>query len=84
VLARLYLIAGRFVVDAWLRSKTSYAVTNRRALITRSAPFGRFVSLNLNRLPDMELKDDATGRGTVRFGPATPLWGYQGRGGFAF
>jgi hypothetical protein len=83
VLAGLYLIAGRFVVDAWLRGKTSYAVTNQRILIARSQPFGNFVSLSLNRLPDVELKEDATGRGTLRFGPATPLWGNGGWGGFA-
>jgi hypothetical protein len=83
VLLGVYFVAGRFVVDAWLRSKTSYAVTNRRILIARSQPFGNFVSLSLNRLPDVELKEDATGRGTLRFGPATPLWGYQGRGGSA-
>ncbi len=83
VLAGLYLIAGRFVVDAWIRSKTSYAVTNRRILIARSEPFGKLVSLNLDRLPDVELQEDGNGRGTLRFGPATPFWGYRGWGGFA-
>ena len=83
VLVGLYFIAGRFVVDAWLRGKTRYAVTNRRILIARSEPFSSFISLNLNRLPDVELQEDATGRGTLRFGPATPLWGYRGWGGFA-
>jgi hypothetical protein len=83
VLIGLYLIAGRFAVDAWVRGKTHYAVTNRRILIARSPPFGNFISLNLNRLPDVELQEDATGRGTLRFGPASPLWGYRGFGGFA-
>jgi hypothetical protein len=36
----VYLIAGRFFVDAWLRSRTSYYVTDRAAYIVRSAPFG--------------------------------------------
>jgi hypothetical protein len=83
VLIGLYFIAGRFVADAWIRSKTLYAVTNRRILIARSQTFGSFISLNLNRLPDVELQEDATGRGTLRFGPGTPLWGYRGWGGFA-
>lgn len=83
VLAGLYLIFGRFLVDSWIRSKTSYAVTNQRILIARSAPFGKLVSLNLNRLPDVELQEDASGRGTLRFGPAIPYWGYRGLGGFA-
>ncbi len=83
VLVGLYLIAGRFVVDAWLRSKTRYAVTDRRILIARSAPFSSFVSLNLDRVPDVEMTGNSGGRGTLRFGRATPVWGYGGRGGFA-
>jgi hypothetical protein len=83
VLIGLYFIFGRFLVDSWIRSKTTYAVTNRRILIARSEPFGKLVSLNLNRLPDVELQEGPTGRGTLRFGPATPVWGYRGWGGFA-
>jgi hypothetical protein len=83
VLAGLYLVAGRFVVDAWLRSKTRYAVTNRRILIARAAPFGSFVALYLDRLPDVAMTENSGGRGTLRFGPATPIWGYGRRGGFA-
>jgi hypothetical protein len=83
VLIGVYLIAGRFVVDAWIRGRTRYAVTNQRILIARSAPFSNFISLNLKRLPDVELQEDAIGRGTLRFGPAIPFWGYRGFGGFA-
>jgi len=82
VLAGLYFIAGRFLVDAWIRSKTSYAVTNQRILIARSEPFGKLVALSLSRLPNVELQQDASGRGTLRFGPATPFWGYGGLGGW--
>ena len=78
VLVGLYFIFGRFLADAWLRTKTSYAVTNRRVLIARSEPFGKLVSMNLNRLQDVELQEDGNGRGTIRFGPATPFWGYRG------
>src|SRR5689334_17016914 len=31
--AGLYLIVGRFFYDAWIRSRTHYAVTNERVLI---------------------------------------------------
>src|SRR4051812_27798091 len=54
VLIGLYMIAGRFVVDAWLRSKTRYAVTDQRVFIARSGPFSRFTIISLDRLPDLQ------------------------------
>jgi hypothetical protein len=76
----LYLIAGRFLVDAWLRGRTFYAVTDRRILILRVGPFGSLVALDRDRLPDMRLSEAADGRGTIRFGQPAGQWG---RGGFA-
>jgi hypothetical protein len=75
VVIGLYLIAGRFIVDAWLRRRTRYVLTNRRILITRSAPFGSTTSLFLDRLPEVQLRERANGRGTLRFGPSTSYWG---------
>jgi len=69
VLIGLYLIAGRFAVDAWLRSRMQYAVTNRRVLILRSGWFSDSVtSIGLDRLPIMQLSERTSGRGTIRFG----------------
>ena len=76
VLIGLYLIAGRFVVDAWARRHTGYAVTNRRILIVRTAPFGKFTSLSLDRLPEVQLNERADGSGTLRFGAPTGYWGW--------
>jgi hypothetical protein len=75
VLIGLYLIAGRLLVDAWARSKTQYAVTNRRILIARSAPFGKFTAIALDHLSDVHLNEHANGRGTIRFGQPAPYWG---------
>jgi len=57
------------VIDAWLRSKTVYALTNRRILIVRPGLFGVFTTLNLDPLPALQLTERANGRGTIRFGP---------------
>ena len=69
------MIAGRFVVDAWLRGKTYYAVTSRRILIARWGIGSKLTALGLDRLPDVQLSQGVDGRGTIRFGqPATPMW----------
>jgi hypothetical protein len=68
VLIGLYIIAGRFILDAWVRSRTAYAVTNRRILIVRSGVFGNVTSLSLDRLPNIQLKERGDRRGTIRFG----------------
>jgi hypothetical protein len=75
VLVALYLIVGRFLLDAWMRAGTLYAVTNRRILISRSGPFAKFTALSLDRLPDASISENAGGRGTIRFGPAQTFGG---------
>lgn len=68
----IYLIIGRFLVDAWLRGATSYAVTNQRVLIERTGPFRSNKSLDIDRLPTLELNERGDGSGTIRFG--TTSW----------
>jgi hypothetical protein len=75
VLIALYLMAGRFLLDAWIRSGMSYAVTNKRILISRSGPFSKFTAVSLDRLPDASISESAGGRGTIRFGEPAPFWG---------
>ncbi len=74
VLIGLYVLAGRFMLDAWIRRGMRYAVTNRRVLIFRPSPFGKFTSLSLNQSADASLSERADGRGTILFGQQTPLW----------
>ena len=71
----LYFLFGRFVVDAWLRRGMRYAVTDRRILIARPAPFSKFMAVSLAQLPDADLSERANGRGTIRFAPAGSMWG---------
>ena len=64
-----YLVFGRFFVDAWMRSKTYYAVTNERVIIL-SGIFTRDVkSLNLRTLSDISLTERQDLSGTITFGP---------------
>jgi hypothetical protein len=75
VLFGLYLIVGRFLLDAWIRRGMLYAVTNKRILIYRSGPFSKFTALSLERLPDASITERGDGRGTIRFGPAAQFFG---------
>jgi hypothetical protein len=80
ILMALFVIAGRFVVDAWLRNCTRYALTNQRILIARSGPFPKFTTLNLDSMSTVQFTPEANGRGTLRFGPQLPMWGMNGFG----
>ena len=71
----LYMVVGRFVGDAWVRSRTSYALTDQRVLIMRSAPITKFSSVSLARLPELELIERSNGRGTIRFGQQASMFG---------
>ena len=82
VLIGLYLMVGRFLADAWLRSRMVYALTNRRVLFLRHAPWPSFKALSLSRLPDVMLDEGSNGRGTIRFG--TPALVSDGDGGKHF
>jgi len=68
VLVGLFAVFGRFFLDAWLRARTQYAVTNRRILIRRAAPFARYTALSLRQLPEVSMTEHRDGRGTIRFG----------------
>jgi hypothetical protein len=67
VVIGLYFVVGRFIVDAWVRRRVYYAVTDQRILIERGAPLWRFTALNIARLPDITLEERSNGRGTIRF-----------------
>jgi hypothetical protein len=82
VLIGLFLIFGRFFVDAWIRAGVVYALTDRRILILRSRPWVSFQSVSLGRLPEATLNETSNGRGTIRFGPALAIWNSRAVGGF--
>jgi hypothetical protein len=76
VLVGLYLIFGRFCVDAKQRAKTYYGVTNERVIIV-SGLFGRSIkSLKIDTLADMSLTERSDGSGTIALGPLNAWHGW--------
>ena len=69
VLVGLYLIVGRFFVDAWRRRNTTYGVTSERILIESGLRTLTLTSLDLKTLPQVSLQERKDGSGTITFGP---------------
>jgi hypothetical protein len=63
-----FFVAGRFMLDIWLRRRIYYAVTNQRVMIVREGPFPSFTAIQLERLPEVRFTGNRQGRGTLRFG----------------
>jgi len=73
VIIGLYLIFGRFIVDAKRRAGSFYGLTNQRIIIV-SGIIGRKVkSLNLSSVTDLSLTEKSDGSGTITFGPSNPM-----------
>jgi hypothetical protein len=81
LLVGLYLVVGRFFVDAWIRARMNYALTDRRILILRSRPSIKLQSVSLDRLPEATLSETSNGRGSIRFGAPISIWGNRSMGG---
>jgi hypothetical protein len=79
----LFFTIGRFFVDAWIRARLIYAVTNQRILVIRPAPFANLVTLGLGNLPQVSLSEGSGGRGTIRFGDNSLFATFGRRNGFA-
>jgi len=81
VLVGLYIMFGRFWVDARQRAATVYAVTSERVLIVSGVFVQRVKSLNIDTITDVSLTERADGAGTITFGPVPPFhWCYVGAG----
>jgi len=74
----LFFLFGRFPIDAWLRGRTRYAVTNQRILIARDAPFGSFTAVSLDRIPTVKFDQRSDGSGTLRFGESVSMFSNRG------
>jgi len=82
VIVGLYLIFGRFLVDARQRKKTYYGLTNQRVIIVSGLFARRVKSLTLRTLTDVSLSERADMRGTITFGPEHPMGRFASGGAF--
>jgi hypothetical protein len=74
VILGLYLIVGRFWVDALRRKNSLYAVTDRRILIQSGILAPQLQSLDARTLSNVQLTEYGDGRGTIMFGNANTLF----------
>ena len=63
----LYMIVGRFFHDAMIRKTQFYAVTNQRVLMLRGRKQPKLTSLEIRRLPKLELSERSDGTGSIVF-----------------
>lgn len=78
VLVGIYLIFGRFFVDAKERQRTHYAVTNERVLIISGLARRTVKSLSLGTLSDVSISERPNGEGSITFGAAPAFAGFFG------
>jgi Bacterial PH domain len=82
VVMGLYLIFGRFWIDARQRAATTYGVTSERVVII-SGLFSRAVkSLNIDTISDVSLSERKGGGGTITFGSVPFMYNWFMGGGW--
>lgn len=78
VLIGLYMVFGRFLVEARQRSRTFYGVTAHRIIIVAGLFSRKVKSLNLRTVSDLSMSQKTDGSGTITFGPTHPLFAFFG------
>ncbi len=64
----LYLVCGRFWIEILQRRRTTYGLTNQRAIIIRGSFRREVRSINLATMSDLSLSERRDRTGTIRFG----------------
>jgi hypothetical protein len=72
ILIGLYLIFGRFLVDAWQRGRTYYGISSERIIIVSGLANRRVRSLNVATLSDVTMTEKSDGGGSISFAPTLP------------
>jgi Bacterial PH domain len=78
VLVGVYIVFGRFFVEAKQRQNTFYALTPQRVIIASGLFSKKVKSLNLKTIPELSLSERSDGSGTVTFGAQHPMAGLVG------
>jgi hypothetical protein len=73
VIIGLYLMVGRFFLDAKARANTTYGVTNTRAIIVSGIRSRQVKSLSLRTLSDITVTEKGDGTGTITMGASPPF-----------
>jgi hypothetical protein len=68
-----YMIWGRFFYAAWQKTRTHYAVTNKRVLVVYSGSTRKVMNASLQTLDSTALTTRADGLGTIEFSPLTTM-----------
>jgi hypothetical protein len=81
VFVGLYMMFGRFFFDSWQRSRIYYALTNERVIIISGIFNQSTKTLDLMKIPELNISKKGNGRGTIIFGASPPMaWAYTGSG----
>jgi hypothetical protein len=72
-----YMVWGRFFVDGWLKRRTYYALTNRRAMILQNGWKTKVSTTYLESIPNIEFEGDSIG--TIWLGPKYPVIATRGK-----
>jgi hypothetical protein len=83
VLIGLYQFIGQFFLEAVIRARTWYGVSDLRVVILTEAPARSVQSMDLAELPDVTLEAEGIDGGVIQFGAddavTVPAAGYPGR-----
>lgn len=71
-LVGVYMLVGRFVIDARQRESTYYGVTDKRVVIVSGEGKKKVQALDLATLSDVSMNENDKGGGTITFGTERP------------
>jgi hypothetical protein len=79
-LVGIYIIFGRFFIDAASRSRTWYGVTDRRVIVLKTFFRTNVMSLDLANLPGLNLTERKDNSGDILFGAPGPYSSFANAG----